>query len=33
MTVEFFQKNVLTHYGKDYELSATFTRGTPEAVL
>jgi NitT/TauT family transport system substrate-binding protein len=32
MTVEFFQKNVLKRYGKDYELKATFTRGTPEAA-
>jgi sulfonate transport system substrate-binding protein len=32
MTVEFFQKNVLKRYGKDYELQATFTRGTPEAA-
>src|SRR5579871_2750872 len=32
MTVDFFQKNVLSHYGKDYELQATFTRGTPEAA-
>jgi NitT/TauT family transport system substrate-binding protein len=32
MTVEFFQKNVLPRYGKDYELTATFTRGTPEAA-
>ena len=26
MTVEFFQKNVLKHYGKDYEMQSTFTR-------
>jgi NitT/TauT family transport system substrate-binding protein len=32
MTVEFFQKNVLKHYGKDYEMQSTFTRGTPEAA-
>ena len=32
MTVEFFQKNVLKHYGKEYEMQATFTRGTPEAA-
>jgi sulfonate transport system substrate-binding protein len=32
MTVEFFQKNVLTRYGKDYEMQSTFTRGTPEAA-
>jgi NitT/TauT family transport system substrate-binding protein len=32
MTVEFFQKNVLKRYGKDYDLQATFTRGTPEAA-
>lgn len=32
MTVEFFQKNVLPHYDKDYVLTTTFTRGTPEAA-
>lgn len=32
MCSEFFQKNVLTHYGKEYEMQSTFTRGTPEAA-
>lgn len=26
------QKNVLKHYGKEYDLKVTFTRGTPEAA-
>jgi NitT/TauT family transport system substrate-binding protein len=29
---DFFKKNVLKRYGKDYNLEVTFTRGTPEAA-
>lgn len=29
---DFFKKNVLKRYGKEYNLEVTFTRGTPEAA-
>ena len=29
--LDWMQKNVLQHYGKDYVVDMTFTRGTPEA--
>jgi sulfonate transport system substrate-binding protein len=31
MLAEFFQKEVLKNYGKEYTLEGTYTRGTPEA--
>jgi sulfonate transport system substrate-binding protein len=30
--LEWMQKNVLQHYGRDYVIDMTFTRGTPEAA-
>ena len=30
--LEWMQKNVLQHYGRDYTLDMTFTRGSPEAA-
>jgi sulfonate transport system substrate-binding protein len=30
--LDYMQKNVLKHYGREYTLNVTFTRGTPEAA-